>query len=311
MSEAKVERKRGLGRGFDALIPTEIVEAEFDVTAPVDSSGHRSDGGVTEIDPQLVDPNPHQPRTNFDQGALDALAASIRVHGILQPMVVTRQGSRYELIAGERRLRAAKLAGLDKVPVIIRTFDEQEKLELALIENLQRAELNPIEVATAYRKLLDQFNMRLEDLSKKIGRDIASISNTTRLLNLAPEIKRAIVDGKLVEGTARAILSITEEDKEIQEEKRLEMFRLIMKNGWNSRQAEEFARGYRGKTGSKMMAQARINATNRLTEELGSYLGTKVTQRHMAKGGRLVIEYYSDEELDRIYNAIKAGSQQG
>lgn len=302
----KIERKRGLGRGFDALIPTQMVEDEFDVTAPVDASGHRTSGDmVLEVSPELVDPNPHQPRMNFKQDALEALAASIRVHGILQPLVVTRVGTRYELIAGERRLRSAKMAGLDTVPVIVRSFDEQQKLELALIENLQRAELNPIETATAYRKLLDQFNLRLEDLAKRIGRDASTISNTTRLLNLPAIAKHALIDGKIREGHAIAVLSVVEEDKEIQEEKRIELTEMILRNNWNVRQTEEFARGYKGKTGSKMQAAARIAAVNQLTMDLGDYLGTKVTQMRTAKGGKLVIEYYSEEELERIYKAIK------
>jgi ParB family chromosome partitioning protein len=303
----KIERKRGLGRGFDALIPTQMVEDEFDVTAPVDSSGHRTSADlVHEVSPSLVDPNPHQPRQNFDGPALEALSASIRVHGILQPLVVTRVGERFELIAGERRLRAAKLAGLDAVPVIVRSFDEQQKLELALIENLQRAELNPIEVATAYRKLLDQFNLRLEDLGKRIGKDISTISNTTRLLNLPAEAKRALIEDLIKEGHARVILSVVEEDKEIQEEKRIELLGMILRNHWTIRQAEEFARGYKGKTGSKAKAAARIAAVNQLTMDLGDYLGAKVTQIRTAKGGKLVIEYYSEEELERIYKAIKA-----
>ena len=303
----KVERKRGLGRGFDALIPTQMVEDEFDVTAQVDATGHRTSADlVHEVNPALVDPNPHQPRQNFDGPALEALAASIRVHGILQPLVVTRVGERFELIAGERRLRAAKLAGLDAVPVIVRSFDEQQKLELALIENLQRAELNPIEVATAYRKLLDQFNLRLEDLSKRIGRDISTISNTTRLLNLPAEAKRALIEDLIKEGHARVILSVVEDDKEIQEEKRIELLGMILRNHWTIRQAEEFARGYKGKTGSKAKAAARIAAVNQLTMDLGDYLGAKVTQIRTAKGGKLVIEYYSEEELERIYAAIKA-----
>ncbi|HVQ43364.1 MAG TPA: ParB/RepB/Spo0J family partition protein [Candidatus Saccharimonadia bacterium] len=308
MSEpAKTERKRGLGRGFDALIPTQMVEDEFDVTAPVDESGHRSSADlVRELDPMLVDPNPHQPRQNFDEAALEALAASIRVHGILQPLVVTRVGSRYELIAGERRLRAAKRAGLDAVPVIVRSFDEQQKLELALIENLQRAELNPIEVATAYRKLLDQFNMRLEDLGKRIGKEVSTISNTTRLLNLPPEGKRAIIEGRISEGHARAILSLAEKDPESQLAKRLELLDMIIRHHWTVRQAEEFARGYKGRYGNKLKAAARIAAVNQLTMELGDYLGAKVTQVSTAKGGKIVIEYYSQEELDRIYRAIKA-----
>ena len=303
----KIERKRGLGRGFDALIPTQMVEDEFDITAPVDASGQRSTADlVLEVAPALVDPNPHQPRQVFEGAALEALAASIRVHGILQPLVVTRTGSRYELIAGERRLRAAKIAGLDVVPVIVRSFDEQQKLELALIENLQRAELNPIEVATAYRKLIDQFNMRLEDLSKRIGRDESSISNTTRLLNLPSEAKRALVDGEIKEGHARVILSIVEKDKTIEMEKRLELLRMFIKNHWTVRQGEEYARGYKGRYGSKAKAAARISAVNQLTMDLGDYLGAKVTQVQMAKGGKLVIEYYSEEELSRIYKAIKA-----
>jgi ParB family chromosome partitioning protein len=308
MSEIqKIERKRGLGRGFDALIPTQMVEDKFDVTAPVDAEGNRTSADlVREVSPSLVDPNPHQPRMNFDGPALEALAASIRVHGILQPLVVTKVGERYELIAGERRLRAAKLAGFDTVPVIVRSFDEQQKLELALIENLQRAELNPIEVATAYRKLLDEFNLKLDDLSRRIGKDVSTISNATRLLNLSAEAKQALVDGRIKEAHARAILSVVEEDKEIQQEKRQELLALILKNHWTIPQTEQFARGYKGKTGSKAKAVARIAAVSQLTMDLGDYLGTKVTQVHTARGGKLVIEYYSEEELARIYQAIKA-----
>lgn len=287
------DKKRGLGRGFDSLIPTQVVEEEFDVTAKTDASGMR------EVAPDLVDPNPHQPRQNFDPDEMEALAASIRVHGILQPLVVTKVGSRYELIAGERRLRAAKLAGLAGVPVIVRSFDEQEKLELALIENIQRAELNPIETATAYRKLVDQFNLSNDDIARRVGRDRSTVSNTMRLLNLPIEAKRALVDGMITEGHARVILSVVEPDKQ------KELLRLMLKNRWTVRQAEEFARGYKGQKGSKMLAQARIAAVSQLTMDLGDYLGAKVTQQRTAKGGKLVIEYYSEEELERIYKVIR------
>jgi ParB family chromosome partitioning protein len=292
--------KRGLGRGFDSLIPTQIVEDEFDVTAEVGADGQRSSGkAVHELDPAVIDPNPHQPRQHFGQEALEALAASIRVHGILQPLVVTKAGSRYELIAGERRLRAAKIAGLDVVPVIVRSFDEQQKLELALIENIQRAELNPIEVATAYRKLVDQFNLSLNDISVRVGRDTSTVSNTMRLLNLPIEAKRALMEEKITEGHARVILSILEPDK------RLEMLDLMLKHHWTVRQAEEYARGLRGRRGSHEKAKARIAAINQLTMDLGEILGTKVTQQRTAKGGKLIIEYYSEEELERIYKAIR------
>lgn len=298
MSDAK---KRGLGRGFDSLIPTAIVEAEFDVTAPVNEAGTRvSADSVREIDPFLVDPNPHQPRQSFDEAALEALAASIRVHGILQPLVATRNGERYELIAGERRLRAARLAGLDTVPIIVRTFDEQQKLELALIENIQRAELNPIELATAYRKLMDQFNQSYDDIGSKLGKNLTTIANTVRLLNLTPDAKHAIIDGLITEGHARAILALR--DKEKQDE----LLRLILKHKWTVRQAEEFARGYKGETGSKMLAQARLNEIEAWAKDLGDYLGTKVKQQRQAKGrGKIIIEYYSQEELDRIYQLIR------
>lgn len=294
------DKKRGLGRGFESLIPS-AVETEFDVTAKVDrETGERVSGDVVkEVAPALVDPNPHQPRKNFEESALQALAASIRVHGILQPLVVTRAGSRFELIAGERRLRAAKIAGLETVPVIIRSFDEQQKLELALIENLQREELNPLEVATAYRKLVDQFNLTLGDLERKLGKDKSTISNTMRLLNLPIEAKRALVEGKISESLAKVILSVVEPHKQAH------MLEMMLTRGWTVRQAEEYAHGYKGEEGSKMKAEARIAATNQLTMNLGDFLGTKVTQVRTAKGGKLVIEYYSEEELDRIYKAIR------
>jgi ParB family chromosome partitioning protein len=293
------EKKRGLGRGFESLIPTAIVEEEFDVQASVDGEGHRVSGDVVlEVSPAIVDPNPHQPRKEFKEDQLEALAASIRVHGILQPLVVTKVGSRYELIAGERRLRAAKLAGLEAVPVIVRSFDEQTKLELALIENIQRAELNPLELATAYRKLVDQFNVKIEDLANRVGKDRSTISNTMRLLNLPIEVKRALVDGIISESVARAVLAV-------EPEKRMHLFELAIKHGWTAKQVEDYARGYKGEAGSKMKAQARMAATSDLTMSLGRYLGTKVTQAYTAKGGKLIIEYYSDEELDRIYKAIR------
>jgi ParB family chromosome partitioning protein len=294
------EKRRGLGRGFESLIPTQVVEDEFDVTAKVDNTGHRvSADSVHELPPDLLDPNPYQPREDFNEAELEALAASIRVHGILQPLVVTNTGNRYQLIAGERRLRAAKIAGLDSVPVIVRSFDEQEKLELALIENIQRSELNPLELATAYRKLLDQFNMTNAEIGKRVGRDESTISNTTRLLNLPKEAKHALIENKINEGHARVILGIPEPEKQIY------MLSMIIRKNLTVRQAEEYARAYKGATGSKMQAMARIAAINQLTMNLGDYLGAKVSQVRTARGGKLIIEYYSDEELERIYKAIR------
>lgn len=292
---------RGLGRGFDALIPTQLVEEEFDPTAEAKVDGKRiSADTIRQVNPDMVEPNPHQPRQDFDDTALGELAASIREHGILQPMVVTELDSgRYQLIAGERRLRAAKLAGLSNVPVIVRTFTDQQKLELALIENLQRQDLNPIEMATSYRKLVDQFNLNLDEIGKRVGKDSSTISNTMRLLNLPLEAKRAVAAGKISEGHARAILSIQNREKQLQ------LTEMILQHGWTVRQTEEFARGFKTETGTKDTAMKRIAGTNQLTMALGDFLGTKVSLVRNAKGGKLMIEFYSDEELDRIYQAIK------
>ena len=294
------DKKRGLGRGFDALIPMQVVEDEFDVTANMNTAtGRRTSGDILrEVSPALIDPNPHQPRTHFDETTLNELAASIRVHGILQPLVVTRQGERYELIAGERRLRASKLAGITEVPVIVRSFDEQQKLELALIENVQRADLNPIETATAYRKLIDQFNLSQDEIAIQVGRDRTTVANTLRLLNLPLETKRAVVEGRITEGHARVVLTVGDAAKQ------QELLELIEKHSWSVRQTEEFARAFRGRAGSKAKGAARIAGTNDLTRSLGDILGAKVMQQPTAKGGRLIIEYYSDEELERIYQVI-------
>jgi len=294
--------KRGLGRGFDSLIPTQIVETEFDVTARIDPVGQRLADMLREVEPGLIDPNPHQPRQVFDDRTLQEMAGSIREHGILQPLVVTvKDDGRYELIAGERRLRASVIVGLVAVPVIVRSFGEQQKLELALIENLQRANLNAIETATAYRKLMDQFNLSHEQVGQRVSKDRSTVANTLRLLNLPLEAKRAINDGTLSEGHARVILSVEEPEKQLQ------LLELIIKNGWSVREAEEFARAFKGGTGTKEKAHARISATSQVTKGLSEYLGTKVTQIGTAKGGKLMIEFYSDEDLDRIYRAIKQG----
>jgi ParB family chromosome partitioning protein len=185
------------------------------------------------------------------------------------------------------------------VPVIVRSFDEQQKLELALIENLQRSNLNPIETATAYRKLIDQFNLSQDEIGRQVGKDRSTVANTLRLLNLPLEAKRAVTEGTITEGHARVILSVVEPDKQ------LELLTLILKHNWTVRQTEEFARAFKGMSGTKEKAVARIASSNQLTLELGDYLGTKVSQVTTAKGGKLIIEYYSEEELDRIYQAIK------
>lgn len=291
---------RGLGKGFDALIPTQLVEEEFDPTAKQTGGKRVSGDAVYQLDPATIDPNPHQPRQVFDEEALKGLADSISVHGILQPVVVTEsKDGRYELIAGERRVRAAKLANITQIPAIVRSFNEQQKLELALIENLQRQDLNAIETATSYRKLVDQFNLSLEEIAKRVGKDGSTISNTMRLLNLPLEAKRAVADGRISEGHARQILALTNPEKQ------LALLEMIIKNGWTVRQTEVFVRDFKTDKGTAETAQKHASTSNELTKSLGDYLGTKVALQRTAKGGKLVIEFYSDEELDRIYEAIR------
>ncbi|HSH31389.1 MAG TPA: ParB/RepB/Spo0J family partition protein [Candidatus Saccharimonadales bacterium] len=293
-------KKRGLGRGFDALIPTQLVEEEFDPTAARAAGGERvSADSVHQVNPDQIAPNPHQPRLSFDEAALEELAASIRAHGILQPLVVTRsEAGGYQLIAGERRLRAAKLASLATVPVIVRSFNDQQQLELALIENIQRQDLNPIETATAYRKLVDQFNLTNEDIGRRVGKDSSTVSNTMRLLNLPIEAKRAVASGAISEGHARVVLSVPPE-------KQLVLLEMMIERQWTVRQAEAFARDFRSKAATPGRALEASSQTNELTRQLADYLGTKVSLNRTARGGRLQIEFYSDEELERIYQAIR------
>lgn len=288
--------KRGLGRGFDSLIPTEVTADMPDSVQPA------ARDVVLQISPTSIAPNPHQPRTQFDQAELEGLAASIREHGILQPLVASKAGEgRFELIAGERRLRAAKLAGLATVPVIVRSFDKQQKMELALLENVQRSQLNPIETAAGYRKLVDEFNLSLDDIASRMGKAKSTVANVMRLLALPVEARQAVANGHISEAHGRAILAVNEPERQ------QELLRLITENNWTVRQAEEYARV--SKTHPEPKSHARSASTggtsNPLTVELEDFLGTKVSMQSTAKGGKLIIEYYSDEELQRIVDTIK------
>ena len=194
---------RGLGRGFDSLIPTDIVENDFDITASQDAK----ESQLIELDLSLIVPDEDQPRKDFSEEALAALANSIREHGVLQPIVVVKDGAKYKIVAGERRYRASKLAGLEKIPAIIRTLDAQNRLELSIIENAQREALNAIEMATAYAKLKNQFNLSQAEIAVRVGKSESSIVNTMRLLNLPDEVKHAMIEHNLTEGVMRPLIS--------------------------------------------------------------------------------------------------------
>ncbi len=285
-----------LGKGLDSLIPTAIDEfASHEVSETLQLDDMR----VVEIKLEEIDPNPFQPRRDFVQEDLDELAASIKEHGVVQPIILTRAGKRYQLIAGERRWRASQLAGKKTVPSIIRSFDEQQQLEIAVIENIQRAELTILELAVAYQKLVDQFNLTVDQIAKRVGKAEPTVRNIIRLLKLPYEAKKALQEGKIVEGHARMILSI---DDPIQQQEMLEM---IIKKKLTVRQAEDLARNFKK---DKQLVSKRVEQTQQsyrtVTDGLAKHLGTKVDISLQSKGGKVSFRFYSEEELKRIYEQI-------
>lgn len=283
---ARPGRAFGLGRGLDALIPT----------------GHE-ERGVLEVPLDRVSRNPDQPRLAFDETQLGELAASIAVHGVLQPIVVRALADgEYQLIAGERRLRAARLAGLETIPVIVReSTDRADSLELALIENLQRENLNPIETALAYRELIDRFGLTHEAVARQVGKSRVAVSNSLRLLDLAAETREAIVAGRITEGHGRALAAIT-----IPELQRA-VLAVVLERGLSVRQTEELVRRKREERPPPQRGQLSSDLQD-LEAQLRGVLATKVGIQRTRRGGRLVIDFYSDEELDRLYSIITRGA---
>ncbi len=284
------KKQTGLGRGFDSLIPTHLVEAKFDPTANKDQSISRTKNVLI----QDVKPNRGQPRKKFNIDSHKELVMSVRTHGIIQPLVVSETPNGYIIVAGERRYRAAKDAGLKELPVTIRTLDDQAALEIALIENLQREDLNALEVATAFYKLADQFNMSHFHIAKSTGKSESAVKNTVRLLGLPNSAKDALLEGRITEGHARQILALKYSKKQ------QELLDLIIRHDWTVRRAEQFVTAT--KEGAKDSKEA-VKASEKETKEtkaLGKSLKAKVSLRPMAKGGRLIIEYKSKKDLDRI-----------
>jgi ParB family chromosome partitioning protein len=277
-------RQRGLGRGLAALIP---------------SAG----GGVEEVDPDLIVPNPHQPRAAFSEESLRELVDSIREHGVIQPLIVSAGESPgvYQLIAGERRLRAARLAGLTRVPVVVKEAADHELLELALVENLQREDLNALEEAQAYRRLADEFGLTQEAIASRVGRSRTAVANSVRLLGLSDEIKASLAAGEISEGHARALLGLDPETA------RRAAWRQVVERGLTVRQTEELVR--HGSAAPQTSARPARRGQNpevaSLEEKLRTALGTKVELRRGGKGrGRLVIHFYSDEELESLLRRL-------
>ncbi len=291
--------KKGLGRNFDSLLPSEMVSEEFDPTAQQDEKMSE----LRQLSVSDISADENQPRKYFDEEALQGMARSIKEHGVLQPLVaVPGTNGGYIIVAGERRWRAAKLAGLKKVPVLIRTLSNQHKLEISLIENVQRRDLNPLETATAYLKLRDQFNLKLDEISQRVGgKSIAVVSNTIRLLALPEVAKQALLEQKITEGHARQILAL-EADSSAQ----LALLRHIVNDGWSVRRAEQFVIGYKkGEVGKKKSAGVHsTQSENTLTKGLSQRLHTQVKIKTTAKGGQLIISFKNEKDLERIEKLI-------
>lgn len=277
--------RQALGKGLGALIPDKTtIEAEKRKTFHI--------CGIEEIEP-----NPFQPRKNFSDAQIQELVASIQEKGILQPLVVRRKGTGYELIAGERRWRAAQRAGLKEVPIIIKDVTETELLELSLIENIQRENLNPIEEAEAFRKLMDQFHLTQEEISKRVGKDRTTIANALRLLRLPQDIKESLGEGKISVGHARAFLSLENLEKQ-----RI-AFKQVLATGLSVRQTERLVKRLRRKASGAVAAKSL--EWGELIEELQQSLGTKVRIKGRGNRGRIEINFYSREELDRLIDLLR------
>ncbi len=282
-----VERRPALGRGLSALIPTTPAPA-----APSDPKR------PADLDIDLLTPNPRQPRTQIDEQRLEELAQSIRSHGVIQPVIVRRVEDRYEIVAGERRWRAAQRAGLLKVPVTIRDVPDDQLLEVALIENIQREDLNPIEEAQAYRRLTDELEMSQEAIATAVGKDRATVANYMRLLRLPIEVRNDVASGALSMGHARALVTLPDEAAQRR------IAREVVSRGLSVREAEALAR--RETTPSVPPPPKRVDPNTRAAEDrLKLALGTRVRIIRKGAGGRIEIDFGSEEELQRLYDALR------
>jgi len=288
-------RKSGLGKGLEALIPGGLSGSEF--------QPENATGGLIYLAVSDIFPNPHQPRSHFDKDEMAELAASIKEHGILQPLLVTRGElpNQYILIAGERRLLAARQAGLAEIPVIIRDASELERVELALIENVQRADLSPLETAEAYRQLAEEFNLSHEQIAERVGKSRTAISNTLRLLKLPTTIQQSLAEGQISEGHARALLGLPSPQSQ------LAALQTVIRNELNVRQTEELVRKLTGQKITLSSQKTKPPELAALESRLRESLGTKVTLNHRKNGGTLVIHYYSEEELNHLVDRFLAG----
>jgi ParB family transcriptional regulator, chromosome partitioning protein len=283
-------KKAGLGRGFDALIPQ-----DFDKSLILEEHER-----IEKIALDELEPNPDQPRQHFDAAALEQLAGSVKQYGVLQPLVVTpAKGGKYFIIAGERRWRAAKLAGLKKAPAVVRGTKDLERLEIAIVENVQRVDLSPLEQALSIEKLHQQFNMTYESIAKRLGKAPSTINNTVRLLQLPEAARDALHAKKISEGHARAILSL----KDLPE-KQANLLKQIVTNDWSVRQAERYVTSIKEGFKAAKATEERMQSQTPETKLLSKKIGAAVTIRRTAKGGKLEIAFTSDDQLKKVLEIL-------
>ncbi len=290
--------KKGLGRSFDSLIPTELLDESFDPTAQQDSK--MSD--LRHIKVSEISADPEQPRRHFDEASLAELSESVKQHGVVQPIVVTPRAGKYVIVAGERRWRAASMAGLETIPALVRTLTDQHRLELSLIENLQRRDLNILETATAYLKLRDQFNLTLEQIGKSVGgKSISTISNTLRLLRLPAPVKEALADGRLSEGQARPLVNVDEAII-------AEVLPQILREDWSARRVEQFIVQLK-KSGTvvskKNLKRVAADPYKVEVERLKKRFGTTISVKTNSRGaGQIVIRFKSEDDFRRLQQLL-------
>lgn len=284
----------GLGRGLNSLIPQKNTNDGAVISSPVLTKEEKDK--VLQIDIDKLSINTLQPRKQFTDVEMEELANSIREYGIIQPLIVTQKGTGYEIIAGERRFRAAKIVGLKKVPAIMRDVTEQSKLEVALIENIQRQNLNPIDLAAAYKKLIDEFSLSQDEVAKKLGKSRPVVTNTLRMLTLPEEIRLALIEGKITEGHAKYIVGLDTEAKQ------LTLFRKILHTNLSVDHTSQEAR----RMGGTKAARIKINYRDKDKEfALREFFGAKVEIKRKGKGGQIVIDFYSDDELEELIGKVK------
>lgn len=290
---------RGLGKGLSALFSE--TEEDYGKSLLFDEEPRAKGEGVTEIDITSVFANPNQPRKVFDETALNELANSIRKHGVIMPIIVNKSGDRFMIIAGERRFRASKIAGLNKIPVIVKNYDEKQIKEISLIENLQREDLNPIEAATAMRSLMNDYGMTQDDLADRIGKSRPAIANTLRLLTLSQEVIKMVANGALSAGHARALIPVPQIDQ-------IKIAEDVVKNGLSVRDVEKKVKEYFAPPEEKVKKKVKVELSAELKElisDMQRVFGTKVNAIGNDKKGRIYIDYYTRDDLDRLSELLE------